>query len=80
MPDASRTQLCWPCGLCAHQGVQHPGKWVAVPLAQSTAPWRTLLNALPTDVPRAIEYPLIHDDLTGYTRQELDALRVATVI
>ncbi|QTW18432.1 sugar phosphate isomerase/epimerase family protein [Comamonas kerstersii] len=62
------------------KGVQHPGKWVAVPLAQSTAPWRTLLNALPTDVPRAIEYPLIHDDLTGYTRQELDALRVATVI
>lgn len=62
------------------KGVQHPGKWVAVPLAQSMAAWRTLLQALPTQVPRAIEYPLINDELTAYTRQELQALRIATVL
>lgn len=62
------------------KGVQHPGKWVAVPLAQSQAAWRTVLFVLPTEVPRAIEYPLINDELTAYTRQELDALRVATVL
>ena len=62
------------------KGVQHPGKWVAVPLAQSIAAWRTLLNALPQDVPRAIEYPLVHDELTTYTRAELQALRMATVL
>lgn len=62
------------------KGVQHPGKWVAVPLVQSVAAWRTVLQALPTDVPRAIEYPLINDELAAYARQELDALRVATVL
>lgn len=62
------------------KGVQHPGKWVAVPLTQSTAAWRTLLETLPRDVPRAIEYPLINDELHVYTRQQLDALRAATVL
>lgn len=60
------------------KGVQHAGKWVAVPLAQSSAPWRSLLDALPHQVPRAIEYPLIADDLLDYTRRELLALRLAT--
>lgn len=60
------------------KGVQHRGKWVAVPLAESSAPWRTLLDALPEDAPRAIEYPLIADDLGALTRTALQQLRHAT--
>jgi len=60
------------------KGVQHRGKWIAVPLAASIAPWRTLLDALPEAAPRAIEYPLIADDLPALTRQALQELRHAT--
>ena len=42
------------------------------------APWRSLLDALPQQVPRAIEYPLIADNLLDYTRRELLTLRQAT--
>lgn len=63
------------------KGVQHRDtKWVAVPLAQSGAAWRTLLDALPPAAPRAIEYPLVSDDLLACTRDELQALRGATCI
>lgn len=58
------------------KGVQRrPDKWVAVPLAESAAPWRAVLRALPADVPHAIEYPLIGNDLTAVTRAEIAALR-----
>jgi sugar phosphate isomerase/epimerase len=58
------------------KGVQRLAqRWVAVPLAESGAPWRAILRALPTDVPWAIEYPLIGDDLLATTRHEIDALR-----
>ena len=58
------------------KGVQRlPHRWVAVPLAESSAPWRTVLRALPADVPWAIEYPLTGDDLLAVTRQEIDQLR-----
>jgi sugar phosphate isomerase/epimerase len=58
------------------KGVQRlPQRWVAVPLAESSAPWRTVLRALPADVPWAIEYPLIGDDLLAVTRREIDQLR-----
>lgn len=52
-----------------------PAKWVAVPLAESALPWRATLRALPADAPRAIEYPLIGDDLEAVTRRELQSLR-----
>ncbi|MDB5817954.1 MAG: Xylose isomerase domain protein barrel [Rhizobacter sp.] len=52
-----------------------PRKWAAVPLADSIAPWRAILRALPCDVPWAIEYPLIGDDLVAVTRAEIDHLR-----
>ena len=64
------------------KGVQRlPAKWVAVPLADSAAPWRTVLRTLPRDVPWAIEYPLVGDDLLGVTRREIALLRevVATL-
>jgi hypothetical protein len=58
------------------KGVQRlPAKWVAVPLAESVAPWRAVLRALPADVPHAIEYPLIGDDLIAVTREQVALLR-----
>ena len=60
------------------KGVQRrPDKWVAVPLAESAAPWRAVLRALPADVPHAIEYPLVGNDLVAVTRAELNAIRAA---
>ena len=56
---------------------RRPEKWVAVPLAESAAPWRAVLRALPADVPWAIEYPLVGDDLTAVTRHEVEVLRAA---
>lgn len=58
------------------KGVQRqPQRWVAVPLADSAAPWRAVLAALPADVPWAIEYPLAGDDLPATTRGEIRQLR-----
>jgi sugar phosphate isomerase/epimerase len=58
------------------KGVQRrPDKWVAVPIADSAAPWRTVLRALPAGQPWAIEYPLVGDDLLAVTRGEIAQLR-----
>ena len=58
------------------KGVQRlAAKWAAVPLADSVAPWRAVLRALPADVPRAIEYPLVGDDLLAVTREQIALLR-----
>lgn len=58
------------------KGVQRqPQRWVAVPIADSAAPWRTLLRALPRGLPWAIEYPLAGDDLPAVTRSEIALLR-----
>ncbi|MGJ7487389.1 sugar phosphate isomerase/epimerase family protein [Variovorax sp. LT2P21] len=58
------------------KGVQRlPAKWVAVPLTESAAPWRAVLRALPANVPHAIEYPLIGDDLLAVTKQQIDIIR-----
>lgn len=60
------------------KGVQRlPAKWVAVPLADSVAPWRAILRTLPADVPHAIEYPLVGDDLVAVTRAQLAVIRDA---
>lgn len=58
------------------KGVQRqPQRWVAVPVADSAAPWRAVLRALPRDVPWAIEFPLAGDDLLDVTRSHIDHLR-----
>ena len=58
------------------KGVQRqPQRWVAVPVAESSAPWRAVLRALPASVPWAIEYPLAGDDLLSVTRREVAMLR-----
>lgn len=59
--------------------LRQPHQWVAVPLAESAAPWRALLRALPPGVPRAIEYPLAGDDLDALTRREIARVRSAEV-
>jgi len=41
------------------------------------APWRAVLRALPADVPHAIEYPLVGDDLQVATRTQIDFIRAA---
>ncbi|CAN5920823.1 TIM barrel protein [soil metagenome] len=58
------------------KGVQRlPAKWFAVPLTESAAPWRALFRALPADVPRAIEYPLMGDDLLAVAREQIAFVR-----
>ena len=58
------------------KGVQRqPHRWIAVPLSESAAPWRTVTHALPVDVPWAIEYPLIGEDLVTVTRLQIEHLR-----
>lgn len=54
---------------------RRPDRWVAVPLAESAAPWRAVLRALPADQPWAIEYPLQGEDLVAHTRAELGLLK-----
>lgn len=58
------------------KGVQRqPHRWVAVPLAESAAPWRTVLRTLPRGRPWAIEYPLQGEDLVAVTREQVQLLR-----
>lgn len=58
------------------KGVQRrPDQWVAVPLADSAAPWRAVLRALPAGVPWAIEHPLAGEDLLATTRSAVAHLR-----
>lgn len=58
------------------KGVQRERKrWVAVPLAESYAPWRSVLRALSADVPWAIEFPLAGDDLRAVTQREIEHMR-----
>jgi len=58
------------------KGVQRlPRQWVAVPLPDSVAPWRAVLRGLPGQVPCAIEYPLVGDDMLAVTRGAVQDLR-----
>lgn len=68
---------CAPLVRYVHcKGVQHERqRWVAVPLADSAAPWRAVLGAMPGGLPWAIEYPLSGDDLVAVARREIEQLR-----
>lgn len=58
------------------KGVQRQAaRWIAVPLTDSVVPWRALLRALPPEVPRAIEYPLVGEDLLSVVRDAVRQLR-----
>jgi len=77
-PLAAAHALSAHVGYIHCKGVQRmPAKWVAVPLEDSCAPWRSILRQLPADVPRAIEFPLEGDDLVQVTRHHLALLRSA---
>lgn len=76
--DAARA-LSARVGYVHCKGVQRqPRRWVAVPIADSAAPWRALLRAMPRALPWAIEYPLVGDDLLETTRTEIRQLREAS--
>ena len=73
--EAART-LGAHVGYVHCKGVQRqPHRWIAVPLADSAAPWRTVLRTLPRGRPWAIEYPLQGDDLLAATREHVAQLR-----
>jgi len=50
-------------------------RWIAVPVAESQAPWKTLLDAMPSQCPWAIGFPLVGADLVDVTRREISRLK-----
>ena len=54
--------------------LKQANRWIAVPIGDSEAPWKTLVDAMPVDCPWAIEFPLIGDDLLDVTRKEIGRL------
>ena len=55
--------------------VPHKAQFRAVALDQTDSRWRDLLNQLPADAPRGIEFPLEGTDLTAVTRHYVNLLR-----
>lgn len=55
--------------------VPHHDHFRAVPPDQADERWLSLLNQLPPDAPRGIEFPLEGDDLTAVTRHYVNLLR-----
>lgn len=75
-PQAAAAALAMRVCYVHCKGVQRdPRRWLAVPLTDSVAPWRSILRQLPANQPWAIEYPLVGDDLLSVTRDELNQLR-----
>lgn len=50
-------------------------RWIAVPIADSQAPWKSILDAMPANCPWAVEFPLAGDDLVGVTQKEICRLK-----
>jgi sugar phosphate isomerase/epimerase len=55
--------------------LKQANRWVAVPIAESQAPWKSILDSLPAQCPWAIEFPLVGDDLVEVTRKEICHLK-----
>lgn len=53
----------------------HHSQFRAVPPDEASARWLALLNNLPADAPRGIEFPLTGHDLTTVTRRYVKLLR-----
>ena len=53
----------------------HHSQFRAVPPDEASARWLALLNNLPADAPRGIEFPLTGHDLTAVTRRYVNLLR-----
>lgn len=74
-PEEAARMLAPAVGYVHVKGAQ-PGhnRWRAVP-PDSDPRWAALLNQLPGDVPRGIEFPLEGRDLTAVTRHYVNLLR-----
>ncbi|MEN4798757.1 sugar phosphate isomerase/epimerase [Pantoea agglomerans] len=55
--------------------VAHQDSYRAIALDEADDHWRTLLQQLPAQAPRGIEFPLEGDDLTAVTRHYVSLLR-----
>jgi sugar phosphate isomerase/epimerase len=55
--------------------LKQASRWVAVPIADSQAPWKSILDSLPAQCPWAIEFPLVGADLVEVTRKEICHLK-----
>lgn len=74
-PQAAAAQFSNRIRYVHTKGVfRQASRWIAVPIAESQAPWKSLLDAMPADCPWAIEFPLVGDDLVDVTRKEVRRL------
>jgi sugar phosphate isomerase/epimerase len=75
-PEQAARQLAPAVGY-VHVKAAAPGNhgWRALPPDEAGERWAALLNLLPTDVPRGIEFPLEGRDLTAVTRHYVNLLR-----
>lgn len=75
-PQAAAAQFSNRIRYVHTKGVfKQASRWIAVPIAESQAPWKSLLDAMPADCPWAIEFPLVGDDLVGVTHREVRRLK-----
>jgi len=73
--DAAR-QLASAVGyIHVKAAVPHQASYRAVPPDRADSRWLTLLESLPADAPRGIEFPLEGDDLTAVTHHYVTLLR-----
>jgi len=75
-PEAAAEQLAPAVGYVHVKAAEaHDDSYRAVPPDQADPRWLQLLNLLPIDVPRGIEFPLEGADLTKVTRRYVELLR-----
>ncbi|MFJ2975834.1 sugar phosphate isomerase/epimerase family protein [Kluyvera sp. NPDC087067] len=75
-PEAAAQQLAPSVGyIHVKAATSHRDSYRAIPPDEAEPRWLALLNALPADVPRGIEFPLEGADLTTVTRRYVDLLR-----
>lgn len=75
-PEEAAKQLASNVGyIHVKAATPHRDSYRAVPPDQTEPRWLALLDTLPADVPRGIEFPLEGQDLTAVTRQYVALLR-----
>lgn len=71
---AARHLAAWVSYIHVKAAVPHQQHYRAVALDDSDGSWRTLLQQLPANAPRGIEFPLAGDDLVAVTRHYVNLL------
>ncbi|WP_213134254.1 sugar phosphate isomerase/epimerase family protein [Citrobacter sp. FP75] len=75
-PEDAAQQLASAVGyIHVKAATPHHDSYRAVPPDAADSRWLALLNTLPNDVPRGIEFPLEGQDLTAVTRHYVELLR-----